>query len=124
MCQKLVYSLCIALVLGLICPSWAQIDPSLVGWWKLDEGGGTTANDSSGNGMNGTLVGGPVWVDGQLKKALQFNGIDQYVEIPHDPSLTVDSEVTVMVWFSAERAIGGRLVGIEVFRCVEGDDIK
>jgi len=107
MSQKWLYSLCIALVLGLICPSWAQEDPSLVGWWKLDEGGGTTANDSSGNGMNGTLMGDPVWVDGQIKKALQFNGIDQYVEIPHDPLLTVDSEVTVMIWFNTERAIGG-----------------
>ena len=29
----------------------------LVGYWKLTEGGGTIANDSSGNGNNGTVVG-------------------------------------------------------------------
>ena len=31
----------------------------LVAYWKLNEGSGTTANDSSGNGNNGTLVGHP-----------------------------------------------------------------
>jgi len=34
---------------------------SLRGYWKLDEGSGTKAYDSSGNGNNGTLVNGPVW---------------------------------------------------------------
>ena len=38
MCQKLSYFLCSALVLGLVCSSWGQTDPSLVGWWRLDEG--------------------------------------------------------------------------------------
>ena len=34
-------------------------DVGLVGYWKLDEGTGTTAYDSSGYGNNGTLTGGP-----------------------------------------------------------------
>ena len=36
----------------------------LIGRWGLNEGAGTTANDSSGSGVNGTLVNGPVWVSG------------------------------------------------------------
>lgn len=35
------------------------IDPSttnLQGWWKFDEGSGTTANDSSGNSRTGTIT--------------------------------------------------------------------
>lgn len=32
-----------------------------VGHWKLDEGSGTTAIDSSGNGNNGTLTNGPTY---------------------------------------------------------------
>jgi hypothetical protein len=35
-----------------------NITSGLVGWWKCDEINGTTAVDSSGNGMNGTLSGG------------------------------------------------------------------
>lgn len=33
----------------------------LVGHWKFDEGTGTVAADSSGNGNNGTLTNGPTW---------------------------------------------------------------
>ena len=29
--------------------------PGLVGWWRFDEGSGTVAGDSSGNGNNGTI---------------------------------------------------------------------
>jgi len=74
-----------------------------VGWWRLDEGAGTSAADSSGNGNNGDLVGDPAWVVGQIGKALHFNGTTDYVEVPHADSLTVDNEVTVMAWINAER---------------------
>jgi hypothetical protein len=33
----------------------------LQGWWKLDEGTGTSAADSSTNSNTGTLVNGPTW---------------------------------------------------------------
>ena len=38
------------------------------GWWKLDEGAGTVANDSSGNGRNGTIKNA-TWVDGRKTTA-------------------------------------------------------
>ena len=47
--------------------------------WSFDEGAGTIANDSSGNDNNGTLYGGPTWADGQINKALSFDGVDDYV---------------------------------------------
>jgi hypothetical protein len=51
MCRKLI---CFAFicVLGLVQETRA----GLVGWWKLDEGTGQTATDSSGNGLDGILV--------------------------------------------------------------------
>jgi hypothetical protein len=39
-------------------------ESGLVGYWKLDEGSGTIANDSTPNNNDGTLLGGPVWVGG------------------------------------------------------------
>ena len=53
-------------------------------WWRFDEGSGSVANDSAGNGNNGNLVGSPMWVDGQTGKALEFNGVKDYVDTPVD----------------------------------------
>lgn len=36
-------------------------EPGLMAYWKFDEGNGTTAADSSGNGNTGTLVNGVTW---------------------------------------------------------------
>jgi hypothetical protein len=45
----------------------------LVAYWSLDEGVGTLANDDSGNGRNGFVVG-PSWIPGQFGSALAFSG--------------------------------------------------
>jgi hypothetical protein len=49
---------------------------------KFDETSGTTASDSTGNGWNGTLVNGPLWVTGKYDKALAFDSLDDYVSLP------------------------------------------
>jgi fibronectin type 3 domain-containing protein len=38
--------------------------------------------DSSYNGWNGTLVGGPTWVTGEINNAVSLNGSSQYVTLP------------------------------------------
>ena len=56
MSKKLIYLVSFILVLGLVLTSAAKAaDPDLVGHWMFDEGSGTTAYDSSGNGNDGTL---------------------------------------------------------------------
>jgi hypothetical protein len=57
-------------------------DPNLIGWWKLDEGAGSTAVDWSGHGNHGTLMGAPQWVEGFDGGAIQLDGTQDYVEIP------------------------------------------
>ena len=45
--------------------AWDYNKGKPVGWWKMDEGIGTTVKDSSGNGMDGTLYPTAVsWVTG------------------------------------------------------------
>lgn len=46
----------------------------LVGYWKFDEGTGTTALDSSGYNRNGTISGATVNQTGQVGKAYSFGG--------------------------------------------------
>ena len=70
----------------------------LVAHWKFDEGSGTTALDSSGNGNDGTFDGNPVWVTGQLGGALEGNGSSDLVRVPHSGSLDISQAVTVALW--------------------------
>src|ERR1035437_6326332 len=52
----------------------------LVGWWKFDEGSGTTANDSSDSGFTGTINGGASYVSGRVGTyALALDGSSAYV---------------------------------------------
>ncbi|MBA7668783.1 hypothetical protein ES703_76899 [subsurface metagenome] len=59
--------------------------PGLAGRWRLDEGSGITARDSSKNSNPGTIVGA-TWI--KLPNslfALSFDGLDDYVNL-HKPS--------------------------------------
>jgi N-acetylneuraminic acid mutarotase len=70
-----------------------------VGYWKFDEGTGTAAIDSSGNGNIGTLYNGPQWVSGVVGNALRFDGSNDYVRIPHSSSLDITgNEISVEFW--------------------------
>ncbi len=83
----------------------AGADPSLVGWWRFDEGSGDVAVDSSSYGNNGSLQNGPKWAVGKISKCLELDGVDDCVAVPHNPILCVDKEVTAMAWIKAARYI-------------------
>ena len=62
MCRSLIYLFSFALVPGIVLTNSAQAE--LVGWWRFNEGSGSTCNDSSGNGHDGTVLGTPQWATG------------------------------------------------------------
>lgn len=75
------------------------LNDGLVGYWKFDEGTGTTAYDSSGYNNNGTLMGGQSgtgWTTTVASTnyanpyALEFDGSNDYVIIEHSSSLALD----------------------------------
>jgi len=83
--------------------------PGLVGYWTFDEGQGQTAFDSSGNGLDGTLNGDPQWVAGQLGGALDFDGSGDFVEIPHDPLLSITDAITIAAWTNMRATASGEM---------------
>ncbi|MCH8119092.1 MAG: LamG domain-containing protein, partial [Planctomycetes bacterium] len=93
MCRRWIYLVFPILVLG--AAPIASAD--LVGHWKLDEGSGIIAYDSSGNGHDGTIVGNPQWVRGVSGLALEFDG-DDHVDLGNDPSLDITAPITIMIW--------------------------
>jgi hypothetical protein len=76
---------------------WSFTTGGLVGWWKLDEAEGTKVADSSGNGHDGVIHGDPQWLPagGKVGGALQFDGVDDYVDTGWAGALPV---WTVAAW--------------------------
>lgn len=77
--------------------------PGLVGYWSMNDGSGIVAKDSVGNN-DGILQNGPTWIAGNYGNALQFDGINDYVDIP-DSNLwafgTNDFSISMWVFFNA-----------------------
>ena len=70
----------------------------------FDEGEGDTAKDSSGNGNDAIVYGNPEWVDGQFDKAIQFDGVDDYLEIPLKAPITFSKgdSLSVQAWIKSD----------------------
>jgi hypothetical protein len=83
--------------------TWGEPNSHLVGWWRFDEGSESTANDSAGSN-HGTLNGDPNWVSGYIgSHALEFDGVDDYVEVAPDSNLNVQY-VTMSAWVQVHEA--------------------
>ena len=64
-------------------PEVAGTTANLVGpYYKFNETGGTVASDSSGFGLDGTLINGATWVAGHFGNAVNLNSASQYVALP------------------------------------------
>ncbi|MCH7558844.1 MAG: discoidin domain-containing protein [Planctomycetes bacterium] len=97
MSKKLIYLVSFVLVLGLALTSAVEAaDPSLVGWWRFDEGSGTIVKDSSGNGNDGTITNA-TWETGKHGSALGFNG-SAYVDLPAEAWSTIERQATFTFW--------------------------
>lgn len=80
-------------------PSQLGTSSGLVGYWKFDEGSGTKVLDSSGNSNIGTITGA-TWASGKLGKALNFNGVNDYVAYSSNdvPNSFFTSGFTISAW--------------------------
>ncbi len=91
-------------VSGLFAASVAQgADPSLIGWWKLDEGSGSTAFDSSGHGNDGSLEDDATWTtEGYWDGALSLDGDGDYVDCGNDSIYNTTDAVALAAWVKAD----------------------
>jgi len=97
---------CIMVTLMFAGQSYAEVDTeTIVGIWLFDEGGGDVAQDSSGNGNDGTLHG-PEWTnESKFGGALEFNGAGSYIEFATGESMKTP-HFTIMAWFSTRKLDG------------------
>lgn len=79
-------------------------DNSLVGFWSLSEGAGSTAYDDSGNGDNGTWSGTASGASGYYSPgkigpwAGAFDGTSTYIDLGNAPMINPVSAITLSGW--------------------------
>ena len=81
-------------------------DPSLLGYWRFDETGGTAAVDSSDHGNNGT-ASGTTFVAGQLNGAYNFNSGTALVNADSGTTLDNPAGLTIAAWIKPTGFGGG-----------------
>ena len=87
------------------------VEQGLVGRWKLDESVDTVAADSSESGLDGVVFGDALWnpAGGRILGALQFDGIDDYVEIEGFGGITGSAPRSCAAWIKTAEP-GGELI--------------
>ncbi len=93
--------------------TFAQNVPTsgLVGHWTFDEASGNVALDSSGNNHSGNLVAGPTrTTSGQIGGAINFDGINDYVDMQSDyPLLDNPNNLSVFFWVKLDKLNGNQV---------------
>lgn len=92
---RMVSALVIALLFA--AKADAQREPGLVAYWDFDKGKGNVLHDRSGNGNNGKIAGAH-WLKGKGGFALQFDGVQSYVDCGNGKSLGIPGPLSISVW--------------------------
>lgn len=80
----------------------------MVGWWRFDEVGGSTAADSSGSNNTGTLQNGATFTAGKVGNGVLLDGNDDRVYVSNSLSMQVSSDMTIAFWLKPTTVGSGR----------------
>ena len=77
-------------------------DTGLVSYWQFHESSsgsadGQTTYDEISNSNDGTIHGA-TWTTGKYGAALEFDGVDDYVDCGNDDSLDITDTITIEAW--------------------------
>ena len=100
--KYLLIAMVVLFAVGILASSsYARIDPeAIVGIWLFDEGKGNIAEDSSGNGHDGTIMGAPKWSEGKFGEAMEFAG-GESIAVPDNERLNFGTDsFSVVIWFN------------------------
>ena len=119
--QKLIAFVCFMMILaGIPSVSIADLNNGLVAYYSFDG----NSNDESGNGIHGTVIGATLTEDrlGNIGRAYEFDGSDDYIEVGNSESLNFTSSFTVSLWIRAgtlglEQRLAGKGVAPDGRRC-------
>lgn len=93
-----------------ICVPLANIDllDGLIAFYPFNG----NANDLSGNNNNGVLIGATSTTDrkGSPNSAYNFDGISNYIEVPHNTTLNIKDEISISVWINPVNTNGDQRI--------------
>ena len=85
--------------------------PSMAAWWPLDETSGPAAADIAGFPTNGVHVNGPAPGPGMVAGALNFDGVNDYVQVADHPSLNFgQGNLSIDAWIKTSQTSGVQLI--------------
>jgi len=92
----------------------ADVKWGLRGWWKFVASEGTTIKDYSGYGNNGSALSGAgaeaKYEDGVIGQCLEFDGADDYIDIPDTTELRIIGDLTLEAWVYITDAVGDNTI--------------
>jgi hypothetical protein len=74
-------------------PTCSPTPSQLLSWWR-----GEGSADDSVDGNHGTMYGGVGFAAGKVEQAFLFDGVDDYVRVPHSSTLNVGTGYTFDSW--------------------------
>ena len=89
-------------------------------WWRFDETTGTNAGDTVGD-VDGTLTNmdGSDWVTGKLNNGLDFDGIDDNVNVTDADSLDLTNTITLAAWIKVDAGMTTGAIGDAILDTLE-----
>jgi len=101
---------------------WGQqppVGPAALAHWRLDDGAGSIAIDDRG-GHHGNIIGGEVWSVGMLAGSLEFDGVNDYIQIPDHDDFHVTKALSITAWIKGDAWGSGADVDV-ILRKGEGN---
>jgi uncharacterized repeat protein (TIGR01451 family) len=75
--------------------------PAARAQYSFDEGSGTSAADTSGNGLTGALTNGPTWSAGKYGSGVRFDGVNDFVSLGNPTALQLTGSMTISAWINS-----------------------
>ena len=75
-----------------------DINAGMSAEWTFEEGRGSVVRDTSDNNNNAVLMNGPKWVKDGIGTAMQFDGVDDYLDAGSGAKLDITEKVSLEAW--------------------------
>ncbi len=87
-------------------------DNDTLALWHFDEGIDFSVGDASGNG-NTAIIRGANWTEGVMDYSLEFDGINDFLEVPHNKGINPVEDLSISAWVNTSEATGEQQIIVD-----------